>query len=647
MIQNANITILFKYLIKVHIVALILLTAIRIAFVIINFPDNTPFIITDILHALAIGIKFDNHGLSYIQILPIVVSATAAFFKTINFKKIINAFRIYYSIVISIVLFLSVSNIKYYSFFGWHINYEALGYLKFFDTTAGMLFQDSQNYPYLILAITICILFIIAIKKIAKQSADYQSENTTIKQRIIVNVPMIVLAAGICFLGLRSSFQRYPLRVSFASFTDIPFYNRIGNCAIFNIYETYKQTKNDVDIVLINNTDVDSALNFVKTELSISNADSLKPLNRFTESEVNRPSPNVVLVLMESMTLRNLEYETNGIPLTPFMRSLRDSSLYFEHFYSAGIHTNNGIVASMYGYSPNFSKPCMNQPSDRYTGLPAELKRHGYQTYAFITGDPHFDNMNSFLRENNFDVIYSLADYPKGKIVNRFGVRDDYMFEYGTEKLQTINDNPFFAFFLTCSNHSPYSIPDKYVSRYDNADDQAINYADDATKIFLENAIKTEWGKNTIFIFVADHGKPRGENIYDMVYYYNRIPCYIYSKLLEGKTQKFDKLGGQIDIFPTVMGLLGFDYTNNTLGVDLLKQDRRYIHFVSDEHLGCADKEFFYCYNIGSQQEFLYKIGNGENLINQYPEKAAEMKEYAVNMMKINNTAVKQRWINP
>ena len=58
------------------------------------------------------------------------------------------------------------------------------------------------------------------------------------------------------------------------------------------------------------------------------------------------------------------------------------------------------------------------------------------------------------------------------------------------------------------------------------------------------------------------------------------------------------------------------------------------------------DKEYFYCYNTNSKQEFLYKIGNTENIIEQNREKASEMRDYAVNMMKINNTAVKEKWIN-
>lgn len=647
MIQHTSITHLLKYILKVHLTALAFLTVVRIAFCVVNFPEETPFKLVDFLHAMILGVRFDNHTASYIAIVPIAVSAIVSYFRNVNLDKVTNGFRIYFSIIYSIVLFLSVANIKYFSFFGWHINNEALNYLKFFGTTTGMLFEDVQNYPYFIFAILVCVLFVMLIKSMRDKAISI-SDIITIKNKILANTAFTVLAVGLCFIGMRGSFQRYVLKVSFASFCDIPFYNKIGNNAIFNIIETFKQSKKDVDVPIIHNADLDSALAFVKNELQIINDDPQKPLNRLIDKKDTTITPNVVLVLMESMTLRNLELKAGDRYLTPFLRSLRDSAYYIENFYSAAIHTNNGICASMYGYTPNFLRPSMNQPSDLYTGLPYELKKHGYETITFVTSNPQFDNMNSFLRDNNINQIYSIYDYPSDKQVNRFGVRDDYMFEFGIEKLNQNTDKPFFAMFLTCSNHSPYSIPDEYSQLSDDEENKAIMYSDDALKYFFDNATQTKWGQNTVFIFVADHGSPRCETVnYDMAYYYNRIPIYIYSKLFEDHMKRMDILGGQIDIFPTVMGLLGLDYTNNTLGIDLFKNQRQYIHFVSDEHLGCADKEYFYCYNIISQQEFLYKIGSSQNIATTNPDKTAEMKQYATSMMKINNTAIKEHWTRP
>lgn len=604
-----------KYVFSVQIIALVFFSIIRIAFIAVNFPDDTPFIFSEIIHALAIGIRFDNHIASYISLIPLVSSVAVSLFERIKLKSFFRILNIYYFIIYTIAFLIAVSNIKYFAFFGWHINYEAFLWFKFFGTTAGMLVDDSSNYPYLIIAPAFCAVFIFTLifffRKYNPEIKEYKNK----VKKTLSYCAIFVLSTGICFIGMRGSFQRYVIKVSFASFSDIPFYNRIGNNPIFNIVESLKQTRKNIDAELIKNTDVDSALTFVTDELGITNNDTKHPLNCNVSYSDNSTKLNVVLVLMESMTLNNLSLEYNGRPLTPFLRELRDSSLYFENFYSAGIHTNNGILATMYGYSPNFSQPCMNQPSDLYTGLPYWLKKHGYKTYTFVTSNPQYDNMNSFLLDNNIDRIYSQYDYPNDKKVSRFGVRDDYLFEYGIDFFNNNTDTePFFAMFLTCSNHSPYSIPEKYSTYGADIDEQAIAYADDALKEFFEKAKQTSWGKNTVFIFVADHGSPRINPSYDMAYFYNRIPCYIYSEAIKEKAGKYDVIGGQIDIFPTIMGLLQLNYVNNTLGIDLLKQQRKYIYFLSDEHLGCADKEYFYCYNINSKQEFLYKIGNTVNI---------------------------------
>ena len=93
----------------------------------------------------------------------------------------------------------------------------------------------------------------------------------------------------------------------------------------------------------------------------------------------------------------------------------------------------------------------MTVPSNQYMGLPYALQRHGYNTYVFVTGNPQYDNMNSFFYDNSIERIFSLYDYPSDEAVNNFGVPDDYMFSYGLDYLQqraATTEMPFFALFV-------------------------------------------------------------------------------------------------------------------------------------------------------------------------------------------------------
>ncbi|MCQ2310432.1 MAG: LTA synthase family protein [Paludibacteraceae bacterium] len=461
-----------------------------------------------------------------------------------------------------------------------------------------------------------------------------------------VAIGLCILLWGAVFCGMRGSFQRYPLRVSFAYFCNSPFYNKLGVNPLFNIIKSAEYGKIGVpnELAAINEKE---ALDFVQHTLNIAVADSLRPINR---AVIPVPQveghPNVVLIFMESMTSANLERKGKGQWLTPFLRSLRDSSVYFSHCYSAGIHTNNGIVATHYGFVPNFAKTIMDVNADRYTGLPYYLQKAGYRTMCFITGNPQYDNMNSFWRDNSIEDIYSLYDYPHEKIVNNFGVADDYLFEFGLNKLNELSadSTPFFASFLTVSNHGPFVVPQQYINRGEDDSERIIAFADDALKNFIAAAQQTQWGNHTLFVLVADHGASL-QSPYDMVLTYNTIPAFIFGAGV--KPQIVNKTTSQIDIYPTVLSMLGVDFDNNCLGIDVLNDNRDYAFFVSNEHLGVADTSYFYCYSINSRQERLYRIGSNVNLLPDSMQKANEMRTFGMNMLRVNLMAIDNKWTTP
>jgi phosphoglycerol transferase MdoB-like AlkP superfamily enzyme len=312
------------------------------------------------------------------------------------------------------------------------------------------------------------------------------------------------------------------------------------------------------------------------------------------------------------------------------------------------VHTNNGIVGVHYGYAPNFEKTSINVVSELYTGLPYYLQKNGYATMCFVTGNPQYDNMNSFWHDNHIEDIYSLYDYPQDKAVNNFGVQDGYMFEWGLNKLNDISmiGKPFFASFLTVSNHGPFIVPDQYKNRAEELSDCAVAYSDDAIRHFMEEALSTEWGKNTIFILVADHGTIYIPHImYDMPLSYNYIPVFIYSDLLE--PQQISRPTSQMDIWPTVLSMLGIEYENNSLGIDIFSDERKYAFFCGNEHLGVSDGQWFWCYNLQSKLQHLYQIGDPTDVSDLYPEQAAQMREYGMKMQRINLLAIEKKWTEP
>ena len=641
---------IIAYVALIHILCLLFLTVCRGIFVYANAPaegiDRSL-----LLRAMLIGVKFDNLIVSYANALPLLVLTlfTVSAMHTRIFPKIMPALirtaAWFYGIVYAILLFAHIADIRYFRFFDNHINIGITEWFGFVGETAGLVFDDKGNYIYMALALFIIIVFALCLRGITRRfTGNWQQEKPQPTAYLWMTTVLIVLY-GIMFCGLRGSFQRYPLRVSMAYFCDKPFYNKLGINPVFNFIKS-ADGKNTLPPFLSSISE-EEALLYVQHELAFQPTDTLHPLNRKGE-----PHPlvegklNVVLVFMESMSAYNLERKENGEWLTPYLRSLRDKSICWTNAFSTGIHTNNGIVGVHYGFVPDFAKTSMGSVSDHYTGLPYFLKQAGYQNLCFVTGNPQYDNMNSFWRENHIDRIYSLYDYPAEKAVNNFGVQDDYMFSFGLERLDELSKEgkPFFASFLTVSNHDPFVVPEAYRHRANEPKDRIIAYADDALKQFMDAAEQTEWGKNTVFVLVADHGTIL-PTPYDMVLSYNTIPVFFYSRLLT--PMQISQPASQIDITPTLLSMLGIDYQNNSLGIDILNDTRRYAFFVSDSHLGVSDGEYFYCYNLQTQAEYLYRTGRAENLLQQMPRQAAEMREYGMKMQRVNLMAIQKKWTEP
>jgi membrane-anchored protein YejM (alkaline phosphatase superfamily) len=121
---------------------------------------------------------------------------------------------------------------------------------------------------------------------------------------------------------------------------------------------------------------------------------------------------------------------------------------------------------------------------------------------------------------------------------------------------------------MTTSNHRPYTYPD---GRIDIASgdgrEGAVKYTDWAIGDFLAKARQKPWFDDTLFVFVADHcaGSAGKEDLPVANYH---IPLFIHApKWVQPREDT--QLASQIDLAPTLLGLLGIDYESTFFGRDL------------------------------------------------------------------------------
>lgn len=635
-----KITATFKYLLSVHVLALLILSFIRIILLLNNLSDvvGEDHKFSLICTALLKGVWFDNVIACYIAVLPLVTLSVLGLFNVIN-RTLVRCFSIFYMILFGVVFAISVSDISYFGYFFKHIDSSIFNWKEEGGIAMKMIFQESTYYIYFAIYIIIMILFVYLVLRFDKQLTKKQYTNIKDKNYFLY-IPVSLVIIGSCFLGIRGRFGYNPIRISQAFFCNNSFLNHLGiNPTFYLIRDIIENSKKHNSVNnLVSEQD---AIKTIESYLSIDPDKHLKsPVAREIKTVGEPNDMNVVIVLMESMSMDFLDIRRNGKSITPYLHELIGKSYFFDNFYSTGTHTNHGVLGTICGLPSLLDKNAMkNVQTPICQGIASTLRHSAYKTMFFLSHEAQYDNMQAFLKENDFEDVYSRENYPESEAVNVFGVPDQFLFNFAMPKITEAykTKRPFLATVLTISNHPPFIIPKEFESVSDYPEEQIVAYADDAIRNFMTEASKQEWYSNTIFVFLGDHGKIIGKQTYEMPRSLNHIPLIIYSPAFKDAPKQFHQLGGQIDVFPTIMGLLDIPYLNNTFGVDIFKENRRFIPFSSDNMLGCVDDKFFYFYSFNTKQEHLYDYRNNStvNVVKEYKNLADSMRIYSAAHLRV------------
>jgi phosphoglycerol transferase MdoB-like AlkP superfamily enzyme len=184
--------------------------------------------------------------------------------------------------------------------------------------------------------------------------------------------------------------------------------------------------------------------------------------------------------------------------------------------------------------------------------------------------------MEDFFFGNGYDIVDKKTFQPNEiPFDNILGVCDEDMYNKAIKVMnkEAKENKPFFNHVMTVSNHRPFTYPNNKIDIPGDAKSRegGVKYTDFAMKKFFEMAEKQPWFANTVFVILADHcASSAGKTELPVDKY--RIPAMIYSPGFV-QSQYYNKLMSQIDIMPTVFGLLNFSYQSKFFGQDVLQSD--------------------------------------------------------------------------
>ena len=578
------------------------------------------------IKAFLMGLRFDTVVSGYILTLPFLLLTVDAMTGWDN--RLLKR-MVYWLISAGYIFsfFVCAADIPFFHHFYSRISMTALISANSggSDMLSGMVFQEWRFYWVLVPFFIISWLFMRANKRL--YAILFKKDDLSFLT-ILRSFFFFALLLGLGIWG-RFSFQSR-LDAGTAYFSDYGFTNMLGLNPVYTFGQSYVNSFDDRNQEVHFMGDGEAIRN-IQEYLHIPAAqDFNSPIARqilLADTAQNRP--NVVLVIMESMSANKMGRYGNLENLTPFMDSLATRGFAFDSVFTSGIHTFAGI------YTTLFSQPVIKRQHPLMTlvpqsGIANTLQQHGYSTIYFTTHDKEFDNVAPFLLENGFERIVSKNDYPAEKILSALGVPDDYLYEHATGDLTGLHQKgkPFFAAIMTGSDHSPFVIPKYFKPRHKESTLAIVEYVDWSVQKFMKMASQEEWFDNTIFVFVADHGASLDKR-YDMPLSYLHSPLIFYAPSLLGAPQKFNQLGCQADIFPTIMGMLKLPYVNNTFGIDLFREKRPFVCSYADDKFAVLNSSFMYVSrDNGVNSLYHYRSGDVTDYSKTLPDLTEAMRTY-------------------
>ncbi|HRP17906.1 MAG TPA: LTA synthase family protein, partial [Ginsengibacter sp.] len=401
-------------------------------------------------------------------------------------------------------------------------------------------------------------------------------------------------------LGIFGRFGQYPLRWSDAFSLKDDFKANLALNPIQSFFSTLEYRSSGYDEALVK-----KYYPLMADYLGVNNPDN-KNLNfsRFVRPK-DSIQRNVVIVICESFSAYKSTMFGNGLNTTPYFNDLCNDGLFFDRCFTPSYGTARGIWAVITGI-PDVEYPNTSSRNPSYVDQHSIINDFaGYSKYYFIGGSSSWANIRGLLT-NNLNGLHLLEEEDfNAKKIDVWGISDKRLLLAANDTFATLK-KPFVAIVQTADNHRPYTIPDEDRNNFDllsypkdtlhkygfsdNDELNAFRYTDFAFRAFMEAAKKEAYFKNTIFVFVGDHGI-KGNASAEFPEVWNsanltshHVPLLFYAPGII-TPQRNGTICSQVDVLPTAASLAGIPYNNTTMGIDLASESGRMLSFPAGAFL--------------------------------------------------------------
>lgn len=480
-------------------------------------------------------------------------------------------------IIYTLMTFLLFANTVYYRFFSDFITLPTISQTQNFGDLGGSVLTLLKPSDLLFFVDIFVLIYIRFSKKINFQSGKvgFKMPAAVIAAAIVLSIVNLQLAEADRPDLLSRGFDRsYIVKY-------LGMYN-------YTIYDSVKTFEASSERASADSSDIAEIINFT-------NSFSAQPNEKYFGKAKDM---NVIYLHLESMQSFLIDYELEGEQVTPFLNSLvkNENTMYFDNFYhqTAQGKTSDAefmLENSLFGLPQGSA--FITKGQNTFEAAPSLLKDYGYTSAVFHGNNGSFWNRNIIYNQFGYDEFFDEGSYDTSDSKNmaEYGLMDKPFFEQSESLLETL-PQPFYTKFITVAHHFPYKIDqdlatigkattgDASVDNYF----QTARYADEAIEQFFAYLKESGLYENTMIVMYGDHygisdnhnkamEQIIGEEVTPVVNAdLQRVPLFIHVPGMEGGVNH--TYGGQIDLLPTVLHLLGVETKNNIhFGTDLLSEE--------------------------------------------------------------------------
>jgi phosphoglycerol transferase MdoB-like AlkP superfamily enzyme len=573
-------------------------------------------------------------SLVYMAILFALILVWVIFAKNCNpFENNVSRriFKIYFLLISLALSFLYVVDFEYFDYLHQRLNASILNFSSDAGTSASMVWQTYPVFWLTLLVVVVSLLvfgiinyFFNKIKKSPYRGKGFSGFATGFVFALILG------------LGIFGKFNQYPLRWSDAFAFNDDFKANLSLNPVQSFLSTLEFRNSTYNLAKVK-----AYYPLMAQYLGVDHPDSTT-LN-YDRSYTFHPSsnpPNVVIVICESFSAYKSSMWGNPLNTTPYFDQMCQHGIFFDRCFTPAWGTARGVWAVVTGI-PDVEFPNTSSRNPGYVDQHTIINDYtGYDRYYFIGGSSSWANIRGLLTNNISGLhIYEQGSY-KAHSIDVWGISDKRLF-LAANRVFKNEKKPFIAVIQTADNHRPYTIPDEDKAAFklekypqdtllkygfqSNEELNAFRYTDFSFKTFIEAAQKEPYFKNTIFVFVGDHGiRGQAGSMFPKAWEIDglttqHVPLLFYAPDLL-TPQRIDRTCSQLDLVPSVTALAHIPFTNTTIGQNLFDttrvrnvrfKDAAFLFDPNLKQIGIVTDEYCYVHNLLSgTQDFRSSVNN-------------------------------------